>query len=90
MDDPLPLPSRPPKPRRVVEPEKLKEEIALNLKLVRGRNALKDRAIGEAFQIVASLIVDDMVQRGYEVTAPPPNEMHSWPPRSSAPYPLKD
>ncbi len=90
MDDALPVSLRPPKPRWIVEPEKLKEEIAPNVKLVRGRNALKDQAIGEAFLIVASLIVDDMVRRGYEVTAPPPNEMHSWPPRPSSPYPLKD
>lgn len=76
MDDAPSPPSRPPKPRRFVEPERLKEEIALNLRLVRGRRALLDRAAGEAFTIVASLIVDDMVQRGYEVTAPPPTEMH--------------
>ena len=59
--------------RRLVDPEKLKEEIALNLKLVRGEpGALKDQATDEAFKIVASLIVDDMVRRGYQVTALPP------------------
>lgn len=87
MDDAPSSPQRPPKLRRVVEPERLKEEIALNLKLVRGARALKDQAAGEAFKIVASLIVDDMVQRGYEVTAPPPTEMHGV---KMSPYPLKD
>ena len=79
IDDALSPTPCPPKPRRLVEPEKLKEEIALNLGLIRNANALKQQAVGQAFKIVASLIVDDMVQRGYEVTAPPPNEMHgSW------------
>ena len=90
MDDAPNLPPRPQKPRRLVEPERLKEEIALNLKLVRGRRALQDQAAGEAFKIVASLIVDDMVQRGYEVTAPPPNEMHGVKMSALSSYPLKD
>lgn len=90
MDEPsIPSP-RSSKPRRVVEPERLKEEIALNLRLVRGRKAMKDQAASEAFKIVASLIVDDMVQRGYEITAPPPIEMHGIAAAAQPSCPLKD
>ena len=80
-------PPRPPKPRRLVEPERLKEEIGLNLKLVRGWRALLDWAASAAFTIVASLIVDDMMQRGYEVTVPPPTGMHGV---NMSRCPLKD
>lgn len=89
MPDVAPPSPRPPKPRRVVEPEKLKEDIALALKMLRGR-VLRDRAAGEAFALIASLVVDEFVRRGFEVTAPPPTEMHSWPPTPRSPYPLKD